>query len=440
MTLIEFFEHSVAENLCTSIVHPPDRVIFVGYQSNIDAYLDRYAKFFLERLGRELEFSYIRVPKNDIKGVLRAFEELAEKYDDCVFDITGGDDIYIFAAGVICEKYGSRVQMHYINVKNGEIYDFDRDGNFISMDMPLAFTVEDNVRLYGGKVVYARDTSREFGTPEWDMNEDFVKDIFKMWDVCREECRLWNQQITTLEYVEKAGSVSEDGLCVTAEKNEVQDMMLETDNGQAIFIKKLLDALKAAHVLTAVFDDDEGTVTIRFKNHQVRRCLTKSGQVLEMAVYAAALAAEKKSKKVYTDVRNGVSIDWDGVVHEQEARDAENEVDVVATHGMVPVFISCKNGLVKVDELYKLYSVAGKFGGKYAQKVLVAPALSRQGNAKQILERCAVLGIVVRCDLNKLNENDTVSYGMVHTLDRAGMTSMVGGLWSASAPLVRELK
>ena len=218
------------------------------------------------------------------------------------------------------------------------------------------------------------------------------------------------------------------------------DMMEDTGNGNAIYIAGIIQALASAHVLTYVENESKHTVMLKYKNEQIKCCLTKSGQVLEMAVYAAAIAAEKKGKKVYTDVRNGVSIDWDGVIHQQEGRDAENEVDVVATHGMVPVFISCKNGNVPVDELYKLHSVAGKFGGKYAQKVLVAPTLLKQGNAKQILERCAVLGIVVRCDLDKLNENDTVSYGEVNKLDKNGLISMVAGLWGAAVPQVRELK
>ena len=44
-------------------------------------------------------------------------------------------------------------------------------------------------------------------------------------------------------------------------------------------------------------------------------------------------------------------------------------------HGMIPIFVSCKNGAVDMDELYKLNTVAEQFGGSYSKKVLVATAL-----------------------------------------------------------------
>jgi hypothetical protein len=38
---------------------------------------------------------------------------------------------------------------------------------------------------------------------------------------------------------------------------------------------------------------------------------------------------------------------------------------------MTPLFVSCKNGDVKTEELYKLHTVATRFGGPYAKKMLV---------------------------------------------------------------------
>ena len=38
---------------------------------------------------------------------------------------------------------------------------------------------------------------------------------------------------------------------------------------------------------------------------------------------------------------------------------------------MIPIFISCKNGQVLVEELYKLNTVAERFGGDYAKKILI---------------------------------------------------------------------
>lgn len=90
-------------------------------------------------------------------------------------------------------------------------------------------------------------------------------------------------------------------------------------------------------------------MTITYKNEQVKKCLNQAGQALEMKVYVTA---------------NGL-IDADGV----------------------PVFISCKNGIVTADELYKLSTVAERFGGQYSKKVLVVTALESLGEAGNYLRQ-----------------------------------------------------
>ena len=76
-------------------------------------------------------------------------------------------------------------------------------------------------------------------------------------------------------------------------------------------------------------------------------------------------------------MKTGVFLDWDTVADEKI--ETYNEIDVIVMDGVEPAFVSCKNGAIPVDELYKLNAVAERFGGKYAKKVLVASGL---GNLK----------------------------------------------------------
>ena len=46
------------------------------------------------------------------------------------------------------------------------------------------------------------------------------------------------------------------------------------------------------------------------------------------------------------------------VLHVDRAPEMVNEIDVMMMHGMQPVFISCKNGSVETEELYKLLKTA----------------------------------------------------------------------------------
>ena len=50
-----------------------------------------------------------------------------------------------------------------------------------------------------------------------------------------------------------------------------------------------------------------------------------------------------------------------------------NEIDVIALDGFVPVIVSCKCGnQANKDAIYELETVARRFGGKYARKMLVS--------------------------------------------------------------------
>ena len=72
--------------------------------------------------------------------------------DDCVFDITGGDEMYLLALGIVFEKNPNRnIQIHKFNLRNNMIYDCDKDGETVFRDAPK-LTVEENIRIYGGFV------------------------------------------------------------------------------------------------------------------------------------------------------------------------------------------------------------------------------------------------------------------------------------------------
>jgi len=55
----------------------------------------------------------------------------------------------------------------------------------------------------------------------------------------------------------------------------------------------------------------------------------------------------------------------------------------------VPVFVSCKNGFVTQEELYKLNTIAHRFGGDHAKKVLVATSLDFMGESGYYLRQRA---------------------------------------------------
>ena len=138
----------------------------------------------------------------------------------------------------------------------------------------------------------------------------------------------------------------------------------------------------------------QDTISFVFKNEQVKKALTISGQILELAVAKMMRSIkDDNGDPLYHDVKVGVVIDWDRTEETDEYRTI-NEIDVMAMKGSIPIFISCKNGDFDSNELYKLNTVAEHFGNKYSKKVLVSTELNKLGEKSDYIRaRMVDMGI-----------------------------------------------
>lgn len=403
MTFVEFFDSEVMDNICSSLVYSPAKVIILGENSKlIKKYIERYKRIFEDR-GKNVEFAVKTIQKNDLSSITEVLCEIIEKGiindEEFAFDLTGGDDLCLVAMGMVFERYREfGIQMHRFNLRNNKIYDCDADGNVLkSTDYPQMSVVE-NIRAFGGDVVFSGEGK---GTFIWNFNKEFIEDVGLMWSIIRYICKYrqsgknygsgaWNAQVNVFEAMEKYGEV--ENLTTKAEINSLK-ICMASDGKKYKYISKVTE--KISQYGLAKIENNGETITVCYKNEQVKRCLTKAGQALELYVYLIALQAkEKDGTPVYNDVMTGVYIDWDGDIHTaQDGCDIENEVDVIMMHGVVPVFVSCKNGKAETDELYKLNAVATKFGGKYVKKVLVATALGSGKSAEYFRLRARDMNI-----------------------------------------------
>ncbi len=394
MTYIEFFDRAASENICACLTLAPERVIFLGDNSKrMKRAIRAYTRLFAER-GQTIEFLYRSVTKSNLQAAVELLSSLVETYEDCCFDITGGDELLQLALGIVFERYPDKaIQIHRLNLRRGCVYDCDMDGQTIEHEMPM-LSAEENIRIYGGDVVYG-SVEQESMTYRWEMTEEFCADVERMWAFCSKDVRLWNTQIGVLEAIKKVGTASPDGLTIVANRGAVEHE-LKRNGAKYVMIRGCIQYLLTNGLLTA-FAEEETVLTVSFKNLQVKRCLVTMGQVLEMKVFlTASRLCDEDGTPVYNDALNGVVIDWDGVVHERgdDVKDTKNEIDVLLMHGTIPVFVSCKNGVVSADELYKLETVATRFGAQYAKMVLIATALPEKGfDAASFRQRAADMNI-----------------------------------------------
>ena len=372
MTYVEFFSPSVTENICACLARTPDRVILVGdKRKQLQSHANRYQELFAQR-GSKIEFQWRSVNKNDMQSIINALSELVETYDDCVFDLTGGEDLYLVVMGIVSERYSAReIRMQRFNLHNGTVIDCDLDGKVLQeMELPQ-LSIDENIRFYGGEVLYGGET-----TYQWDMTQEFMEDIAVMWDICCTGVRRWNALIAVFAAAERIDASRDTPLKITVQKELLEKSLWYADDDY-VMESGIAQMLQMTGMLTRC-QCDETTLTLEFKNQQIKRVLTKAGTILELAVYLAGLLAQDDDGPTYNDVMTGVSISWDGEKPD-ETVDIRNEIDVLMMRGTVPVFVSCKNGTVEIEELYKLSTVANQFGGSYGKKVLVATALDTMG-------------------------------------------------------------
>ena len=152
---------------------------------------------------------------------------------------------------------------------------------------------------------------------------------------------------------------------------------------------------------------ENGMLKFRYKNSQVKKCLSKAGNILELYARVAVKDINRDEPGFFDDADIGVHIDWDGDAF--SGKSVKNEIDLMLMRDMVPVFISCKNGEVHKESLYELSTVAEEFAGEYAKKILLATYITHDAESKKhFLRRASEMNIKVIEDADDLNHREII--------------------------------
>lgn len=392
MTIVEFFDRSPVDNMVTCLTCRPDRIIFLGEESELSPREEHFYRFLDETDNFDTLLNFQYVNTSSLRHIVKTLTAIVEEYDDVCFDLTGGSDLCLVAAGIVRERYPEKnIQLHRFDILQGRIYDCDGDGTVAEGDLPT-LTVEQNVILHGGAIITTQH--KEGGTAFWDLNLDFARDLNEMWKLCKKTPSVWNYLTTALGVLDGNKTPDDDPLSLSIS-------IISAKAGMAakglVFSEAPLfdDLVRLGWISNFSLSDRE--VRMHFKDEQVKRCLIKAGTVLELKTYLTAMQLEQgEGDYFFNDGMTGVQLDWNGEIFATGAIETQNEIDVLLMRGLVPVFISCKNGNVDENELYKLQTVAQQFGGRYAKKILVAGHLGKGSNAREFfLQRAKDMGIGV---------------------------------------------
>ena len=153
--------------------------------------------------------------------------------------------------------------------------------------------------------------------------------------------------------------------------------------------EKALRDLEQIRMISDLEIIPDSRVSFRFRDAQVRTWLRDVGSVLELYVYKACL-----DSGLFNDVRTSAVVDWND---NEPGQAVTNELDVMCTRGITPVFISCKTCMIRTEALNELAVLRDRFGGVMARAAIVTaePAGAAARN------RAAELNIRI-IDLNDL--------------------------------------
>ena len=373
MTIIESFEKAPIDNIISALESRADKIIFLGNYKFMHRAASIY-KNLLKSKGISSEIILYDIKNKDLDSILETLTSIIESESDCIFDITGGEDLVLLAFGIIYERYKNTkaIQLKRFNVREE--------------DYPL--DVKELISLYGGIVI-----------PEepQPMIENALDEVNKIWNLARRNSSRWNRTHSYFKELERKGERSHDELEMYLNLSEMKKKIVNYDVKFHDTANFLRDLAKSNLMLDVEIKQD--ILSYKYKNPFIKRCLEKAGDALEMKAYCEALALTVDGKPYFNDCYVSVNIDWDGVIHSLEGhwKDTTNEIDLILMKGLTPIFISCKNGKIGEEELYKLNTVAHRFGGKYAKKVLLATKLERESAdaRKSYMQRAKDMGIML---------------------------------------------
>lgn len=402
MTIVEFYDKDSAENIAAALICEPDRIVFIGdSEKQMLKSKEIYRSITSER-DLDIEFIIRKTSKNNLKEICNDLIDIVNEFDDCIFDLNGGEDLFLVAAGIVHNMFKDRVKLQNFNIASSMFTDCVT-GEVYNVSRMVKLGVEENVSLYGGKILNKDDdgTDKYFA---WNIDDDFADDIFVMWSICKKDPHNWNRHTHTLGNID---SLYHQGSSLSVDINAEKAKKLLASNKMIYFHSSEIMSELSKYGLVRHLYYDRGSYTFSYKNEQVRKCLTKAGQLLELYVTLKALdICDREGEPFFNDVMTGVSLDWDGIDPDENEINIENEIDVILMKDMVPIFISCKNGLFTVDELYKLSSVADKFGGRHARKVLITTDLERNKNAKYIVARAHEMRIRIVENVHEMSSSE----------------------------------
>ena len=383
-TLIELYDERAIENVLAADMFRPQRIIYLcPTEVAQNRERQKTIRDFFRRRGWEPELYFLETSLYKVDRILRQLLAISEKYPDCAMDVTGGSDAELFAAGMFAAQANvaaftySRRKNRFYNISGAEFAD--------NIPCSLSYAVEDFFLMAGGTLLPGRVDNATL--------KEYLDDIDPFFNCFLQFRRDWTNIITYMQRVSPAEYCQAPSMFIRG------NYVVKGERGGRISAKE--DTLREfehigfIHNLNIVSGE---SVSFRFRDANTRAWLRDVGSVLELYVYKACLDAN-----IFNDVISSAVVRWDDKLGHSSVI---NEIDVMATMGVLPLFISCKVSDIKTESLNELAILRDRFGGKGAKAAIVSTGRCNAASR----HRAAQLGIAV------IDREELESGALVHRL------------------------
>jgi len=348
-TLIELYDERAIENILAPDMFRPRRIVYLcpGEPARDRNRQEKLRAFFLRR-GWEPELIFIETSLFKADRILRQLLAIGQKYPNCALDVTGGSDAALFAAGMFAAQTGTPA-FTYSRKKN-RFYDIS--GAAFADDLPctLTYSIEDFFLMAGGTLLPGRVNNAVLSK--------YLPDFDPFFDCFRRFRRDWPEIISYIQRISPAEPDKTPPLAVQGKYTVKGERGSRNSANEAA-----LEAFVRIGFIRDLKVVPGESVSFRFRDSTVRAWLRDVGSVLELYAYKACIDAD-----IFNDVISSAVVRWDDTLGHGSV---QNEIDVMAARGVVPLFLSCKTCDIKTEALNELAILRDRFGGKGAKAAIV---------------------------------------------------------------------
>jgi len=373
-TLIELYDERPIENVLATEVFRPERTVFLcPPEIAADRELQGKLKEYFKRFGLSPDLIFRAADRFSTAKILEELKEIVATYEDCAVDISGGTDAALFACGMLCKE--TKIPAFTYSRRKNRFFEIHDAEYAEKLECNVKHKVEDCFLMAGGTMRKGRVDNR--------LLKNYIGDFDGFFDLYLKFRKDWTRIVT---YIQRISQRPEGSSALTA----LGSYTVKGEHASRISAPEdSLRAMEGIGFISALKIDRESGVSLSFRDEQIRAWLRDVGSVLELYVYKACI-----DTGLFNDVVTSAVVDWDTG---RGNNTVTNELDVMATLGIIPLFISCKTCEVKTEALNELAILRDRFGGEMSKAAIVT---AERANSR-VRSRAQELGIAV-IDLDDL--------------------------------------